>query len=352
VITPEITIHHSINDTLKDQWQLLWDKSPEANFHNSPQWFLSCKEGLDISNYLIITITNDGQLEAVFPLLWEKRFGIPALCNPGEKFTDKSTLLLREKNPKYVSLLMDKLMTLGNFYLEEFSADVAEMILSSNKSLVKQKASINPYLPLHPDPLRFMTNKMRNKIRNRIKRHEGHMELLTYKGDPKGLEEAFALDARSTKRRQGKSDLAGEREKKFMYTLLKMHGDNFTVDFLMYDSVPVVYTIGLVYKNTYHAFQTAYDGTYSQLSPGKVLNFFLYERLVKEGKEMFDYSRGMTYLKKEFTPLFHMQYDIIYSKFFFVLWWWKTCHFLYNFILESKLLYGTYLFFKKLIFYR
>ncbi len=346
-----ITIHTSLDEELLHEWQQLWNESHFATFHNSPTWFMACKQGLHLKDYFFLVVKTDGRLEAIFPLIVERRFGISAICCPGERFVDKSTLLLKDNDPKLITAIINHLTGMSNLYLEEFSKEMAELILRNNKQVRKQEASINPYLPLESNPLRFMTNKMRNKIQNKIKRYQKSLTFQNYLGNSLGLEKAFEIDARSTKRQKGTSDLAGKEQKEFIHALLSVAGKNLTVDILSYEGVPVVYAIGLTYKKTYHAFQTAFDGNYAFLSPGKMLSFYIYDHLREKGYELFDYSRGVTVLKKEFTPLFAVQYDILFSKNMLVFYWWRLCNYLYNAILGNKKLYGMYLFFKKLIFY-
>lgn len=345
------TIHHELPQELHDRWQKLWDESEHSHFHNSPGYFFASRDGFAVKKFVILTIEHDGQLEAIFPLVREKRFGVTVLCNPGERFTDKSTLLLRQKDSELIKQIITKLMEVGNFYLEELSEDVADMMLQVSHFLIKQKASVNPYLPLQPDPYRFMRSKTRNQMRNTLEKYKTNLKHSYFVGDKDALEQAFAVDAISTKRSRAKSDLAREREREFFRQILHYNKEQFFVDLLSFDNKPFVYLIGVIYKKTYHAWLTAFDGEYKFLSPGKLLFFTLFERLAKEGFELVDFSRGETYVKQKFTHFQTQQYDIIFAKNTMVQYWWNLTNFLYNFIVGNRILYGTYRIGKK-IFYR
>jgi hypothetical protein len=58
----------------------------------------------------------------------------------------------------------------------------------------------------------------------------------------------------------------------------------------------------------------AYLEDYRKLVPGKVLLYFLLPELVERGFTLFDFSRGDSLLKRQFTQQKKIQYDIFISK--------------------------------------
>lgn len=346
-----ITIHRELTTDLLERWQQLWNDSTDAHFFNSPQWFLSCRASFGLTTYTLVTVEKEGIMEGILPLVHETKFGLPVLCSPGERFVDKSSLLLRKNDPSLLSILISQLTQMGTFYLQEVSTQIADAIVQENKTIIKKTASTNYYLSLENDPLQHMSNKNRNKIRNKITKYQEHLSYKCFRGDPRGLDLAFEMDKRSTKRKQGKSTFVRERERNFFKQLLKKNGQNVTVDILFYDNIPVIYGIGFASKKTFYACVTAYDDTYSFLSPGKMLHFYMFERLKADGKMLFDFSRGVTVLKKEFTPLYHTQYDLFYTQNVLLKLIWQTTNAAHTTILNNKLFYGTYLFLKKLLYH-
>lgn len=343
----KVNVFKHLDESLLKKWQKLWDESELSHFYNSPKWFGVVCKSFDVKEYLIIAVENNDQIEAIFPLIYEKRFGINTYCNPGGKFADKSPLLLKTRDQELIKHIVEKLTTLGNLYLEELSSDVAEMMVSYDKSLLKQKASISPYLSLKSDPFENMSSKNRGKMINRVKNNEKDLSYKHFLGDPESLEIVFKVDEHSYKRQKGMSGLVKKKEREFYKSLLKENGKNFVVDVVYFKNNPFIYSIGFLHKKTFYAGITSYDKDYAYLSPGKILQYYLLNQLQKDKIEVFDFSRGQNSFKKDFTNLANIQYNILYSKNPLTIICWQIANKIYNGILESKLLYGTYLFFKK-----
>ena len=345
-----VIIYQTLPNELLEKWQALWNDSDEATFFNAPQWFVSCKNKLGFKKFVIITIEKDGKLDAILPLVQESKVGVAVFCSPGERFVDKTSLLLRKQDASLISALINKLSELGNFYLQEVNEKTATQISKLNiKNLKVKESSTNYYLPLTEDPFQFMSNKNRNKIKNRIKNNVEHLSHKSYLGDEEGLTLVFDMDKRSSKYKQGKSTFVRERERAFFRELLKQHGKDFSIDILFYDNKPFIYGIVFTDKKSFNACITAYDDTFIALSPGKMLQFHMLPRLQQAGYEIFDFSRGITEFKKDFTPLFHTQYDVSYATNASVHIWWTAAAKTKEFVLQNKILYGTYLKFKKLL---
>lgn len=122
------------------------------------------------------------------------------------------------------------------------------------------------------------------------------------------------------------------------------------IDVLSYDDVPFICGIGFYSKKTYHAFYTSYDADYRHLSPGKLLLFYLLQRLKDQGVEVFDFSRGKSTLKSEFTSLARTQYTLSYTTNYMTDLWWKAADKTHESILENQILYGTYCQLKRLFY--
>ena len=108
----KIVTYHTLDKELIQKWQTLWDASDEATFFNAPQWFISCKNKLGFEKFIILTVEKNGKLEGIMPLVKESKFGVPVFCSPGERFVDKSSLLLRRQDASLVSAVINKLLSL------------------------------------------------------------------------------------------------------------------------------------------------------------------------------------------------------------------------------------------------
>ncbi len=344
-----VLVKHQLNKEFLDKWHILWEKAYNPHLFNTPEWFLAYCEVFDVKDSLVLFIEEKGQLVALLPLVYDKVFGIRALVSPGGRFLDKSSLLLRLNDDSCINLIIKKLMSIDSFYLHELSKELSDMIVKSNRELLVREASINPYIPLTGDPFQYLAKDNKNKIFNRVKRNKEHLKYRNFLGDPAALEIAFTVDEISYKKTKGKPVFSSEREKSFFRKLLVMCKQHIVVNVVYYDNVPIVYDIGYLYKNTYQGALTSYNTNYRNLSPGKLLLYFILQRVKKEGLDTFDFSRGSSVFKSEFTNLSYPQYDAFYAKNLIVKYWWYSANNLYFFILENKLLYGLYLHFKKLL---
>lgn len=347
-----IVTYHTVDENLLKRWHALWNASKEGHFFNSPEWFLVTCDVYNISQFTIITIEEDDELVLVLPLVTKKVFGISVLSSPGGKFVNKSSLLVKTLNKELINMLSTYLLTKGNFYLQELSSEIADAFCSGNRHLIKKAASINPYLPISPDPFMYLSSKNKSQIRGILRKNEKEITFKSFTGDMDALETVFELDNRSSKKQQGKATFVTEQDKQFFRELLRKMPDNFVVDIVYHDNTAVVYGVGFIYKNIYHACNTAFDAHYRFLRPGKLLAHFRLKRLQEDKFDLIDFGRGNSMLKQELTKLSTIQYDVFYISSFVRKHWLLAGQQVYDGILNSKLLYTTYLSLKKRLLYR
>jgi CelD/BcsL family acetyltransferase involved in cellulose biosynthesis len=344
----QIKFTNEVDTSLIDRWKQLWNESEMASFFNSWEWFETCKNTYRNISYEIMTVEEEGKLRVVVPLALNRKWGITTLTIPGEKYADKTPLLLDKFEPQLIREITDKLKEKGNYYLPEVNFD--QMNVMTGEEVKMRETSVNSYIPINPDPFRFLSDKQRSKIFNRVKKNAEHLKLETYIGSPEALETAFLIDDRSVKKSRGMASFTDEADKEFFRQLIKNNRDKIVIDILYYDGVPFVYSVGLVKDKIYHAFNTAYDESYYQLLPGKILLHFMLNRLQTEGFETLDFLRGRNTLKMEFTSLTYTQYDVFYSKFGLIRWWWSTAGKIKDGILGNEFAYGAYRQIKKLVY--
>jgi hypothetical protein len=284
----------------------------------------------------------DGKLALIIPLVQEKIYGIPALRFPGGKYLDKSAILYKNFDKEIIRETIEAITKLGNFYLEELSEELTGIITETNKNISKKESSISPYIPIEDNPFRYLTTFNRNKMMNRIKNNIDHLSYQTFYGDAQGLEVAYAVDRISRKMKKGQGTFVNEKEKQFFSALLKTYKKDFSIDVVYFDNNPIVYGIGLRYKNTYQALNTAYDDNYKYMQPGKTLLYYLLTRLKDEQVEIFDFSRGVNSLKTDFTPLSEKHHEAFYTKSFAARQWLITVKTQRENLLNNKTFYQTY----------
>lgn len=346
-----ISVRHTIDNDLITRWKVLWEESKEAHFFNSPEWFIASGLVYKVNKFRIITIEEDNELILVLPLVKKKVFGIPVWTYLGGKFVSKSPLLLKYVDKIVLQELIEFLIKHGDFYLSELSAEIAEVLYEANAHLIKKEASINPYLFINPDPFYFFSSKNKSQIRGIVKKHKQDISFKTFIGDEQALQTVFDLDARSSKKQQGKATFVTEQDKQFFQELVRLVPKSFVIDFVYYRNKPIIYSTGFIYKNIFYAANTAYDADYRFLRPGKLLASYRIKKLHEDKFDYLEFGRGNSALKQEFTKLTKIQYSILYVNSFFSKRWLLSTQRVYDGILRSKRLYTSYLFFKKYFFY-
>lgn len=344
----KVEVISSVNDTLLDEWDQLWKKTAYGHFFNSPAWFLACHDTNMCQDYKVYVQRKDGNLEAILPLVPQRKYGVTTMMSPGGEFVDKSSLLLAE-NAGSLALLQKQLVREQAFSLSELSQEQCNLFERGDEIRIKE-ASVNPYILLQQDPFIGVSKKQKSKVKNKIKKHESHLRYTSYKSDKEALELAFSLEERSYKKMKGKATFVSQDNRDFLKHVFERNKKNVIVDVLSYDGIPIICGIGFQYKKTYHAFYTSHDIAYRHLSPGKMLLFFLLQRLQKDGMEVFDFSRGKSTLKSEFTSLTKTQYTLSYATNYMTTLWWQAADKTYDSILENHILYGTYCQLKRLFY--
>jgi len=346
----EIILKHTLDNDFLKKWQKFWDNSDNGHVFNSVVWFTTYRAVYEIKEFRIVIIEEDNKLILILPLVRESLYGVPVWCSPGGKFLDKSSLLVDKFDPTILRKLGNYLPTLGNIYLQELESEPINLLIKANKTYFKIDCSKSPYLPISADPLRFLSNKNHSQIRGILKKNKEAVSYKTFTGDIKALQKAFMLDKIGTKSGQGKATFGLKKDREFIKQLIIKMPQAVQIDFVYYNKIPVIYATGFIYKKTYQAFTTAFNGKYRFLRPGKLLTFFKIQKLQDEKFTLLDFSRGISALKHEFTELERVQYSLFCAKNIIIRWWWKLCNYVFYMVLENKILYGTYLAFKRLNF--
>ncbi len=345
-----IDILSTPNEPLLKEWHQLWEGSGYAHIFNGPEWFLLYKNLYKEKTYKILTIREKGELVGILTLVQEKQAGIKTYKNPGGKYLDRSTLLLKDINDELLKSMLLVLKTLGNIHLPEMPEAFAKKIIELDKDFSIQTGSINPYLIIDDDPTRHPSSSIKRDIANTIAKHGKKLKFKSFAGDSDSLKKAIGIDHKSAKMKQGKATFVNNNERLLFNTLLETYKKDFIVDMIFLDDNPFVYSIGIRYKNTFHGINTSFDEAYKQLQPGKLLFHFIIKNLQKEKVQIYDFSRGTSPLKREFAPLALTQYHLFYSKYTWIPKWWGLHDQAIEYLINNKLFYNNYCKIKKLFY--
>lgn len=344
----ELKIHRQIDNLLIEKWRELWNRSSHAHPCNSPEWFLACRDAFRLRDYrIMVAQREDGSYAAVTPLAVERYYGLSVLANPGGKHLDRSAFLGDGDGRTAIVMMTAMLKGMGSFCLDEVPEDISEYLYG--RDMIRKEGSVCPYINIGSDPFALMDRRKRNKLVNRVRRLSGDIVYRSYRSDKKALEAAFEIDDRSRKKQAGKPTFASPGDKLFYYELLAKFKRSFVVDVLYADNRAIAYNIGLTYKRTHQTLNTAYDAQYREMTPGKVLIYHILCRLKDAGMAVFDFGRGESVLKREFTSHTYEQFDVLYSRNPILRHLWLSGEDIKDWIRAHKSVYGAYLYLKKLL---
>ena len=337
----QIKVHKNLNKELLTEWENLWEKSLYSHIYNSPEWLKAASEVYKIDDLKIFAVFRDGELVAVLPVVEERVFGIKAIKNLADGCSDKSSLLLKDYDQVVLYSLFSFITGKGNIYFSEVDSLTVEIIKRVNNKSLVFSSSLSPYISVDEDPFRFLSNKKRKRILNKYNEYRGRLKIKMYKNDLESqLNKVFEIEEESARRACGMGSFDDPLVKKFYQALIKYFNESVVFDFLYYGEKPIAYYVGLCDKKAYRLINTAYVDGYQSLMPGKILMFFMLERLKNEGYELIDFQRGRDRAKKDFTPYFVERFNVYISKNQAVRAWWFLNINIFNLLISNMYIYS------------
>lgn len=280
-------------------WEKLWAASPNGTLFNSPAWYFSCMHlHRSIKTFFIY---KDNKLFAVISLTKQL---IPRSI--GKKYLDKTNLLMKGADMQSLSQIL-RFFSKGNTLFKEMPDS-----FKSRSDRYMFFSSKNPYIPLTHDPYEFLGNKRRNGLKNKIIKHGERLSLEEIREiKTNHLELIWEIESKSNKTGRNRSIFDNSNARRLFTNISKYYPHN-KLFLLYFDQRPVAYLYGIYNNNSteYMAYNMAYLEESKNLEPGKILIFNILQKLKDEGVRIFDFSRGMTSLKKQFTPYSRDQYDL------------------------------------------
>lgn len=310
----KIEVIKNINSEFIKEWSTVWKNQQGAHFFNSPEWFISCLESFSIKKYFIFVGYQAGNIKVIYPVVKIRKFGVSFLGSPGGKYLDKSSLLYVNNSSGVVKALLEKMLKDDNIYLAEVDGNTKNKITSSGITSLVRPISSNPFISLDSEPFRFLKNKQRNEIRNKVNRYQNNLSFRYYTDNvDTHVGSIFAIEEKSFKRKKGRHIFSKKIARDLYSNIARVQGCA-SIAILCFNSKPIAHMFGLIYKKKFQAYHMAYLEDFRKLIPGKVLLYFLLPKLVERGFVQFDFSRGDSLLKKQFTSQRNTQYEIFLSK--------------------------------------
>ena len=324
-----IKLYLELTSDLETSWIDLWNKSDHAHFFNSLGFFKTCLNVYGINDYIVVTYWQKKSLVGVLPLLKRKRYGINSYSLPGGKFMEKSMMLIKDNSPKIIKEMIDAILISDNFFLSETEFIVSKDMLNYYRNSLAATISHSLYIDLEKNPFEALSKKNFNKIKNRITKnnkylkHE-HIQII----DNVILNLIFEIEQKSTKKLSGKEIFSKEINRSYFKSLVKQNPGIIVADLIYYKREPFVYSLGILSKHDYIALHTAFLSEYKWIMPGKVLLFYMLPFYKNLGIKIFNFGRGDTNFKHEFTSKYVAQYDLYLSKHLIPIIWWRLINYI------------------------
>lgn len=292
-----------IDEALKYEWKKLWFHSEYRNYFNSFEWFESCIDIFKIKNYKVIKIYKNDSLICIIPL--EKKG--TTLISPGDKYLDKSTLLVKNIDIEMVKQLKSYLyINKQSLILTELDQDLAAMF---GEKQMKEISSENPYIDLTTDINNIIKTKEKHHIENIIKKNH-ELSVQIYKSNTyKYLDIIYDIEKKSNKP-QKKREMFSDPKAKNIFC--KLAATKYPIVAILYhNKTPIAHLFGIKNKkNNFMAYHMAYKKEFKKYQPGKILILFLINFLKEKQYTVFDLSRGNSLLKKHFSKNSRINYSI------------------------------------------
>ncbi len=347
----EVQIIKKIDKDFLKKWYKIWKNAYNRQFYNSPEWFISALKVFEAKDYLVFTVSKDSEVKLILPLIGKKFLGRKIYMSPGEKFLDKTTILLKDKDFDVLKAVFKKLANFGNFYLSEVDDWVKEEFEETRIGGKTFISSESFYLPLE-EAFEFLSKKQKSKIKNKYIKNKKRLTFLRLRGEKiiNRIDDILKIDYLSSKREKSRETFSDKNSIRLLEIISK-HSKESKPDLsiLYFDRFPVVFSFGVISDGVYHAKYTSFVKKFAFLSPGKLLLYMLLPKLRAEGVKIFDFSRGDSTLKKEFTPYFEKYYDIFYSKDKFLALLLPNLILLKDFIIGHEKLYQFLLFIRRYV---
>ncbi len=163
----------------------------------------------------------------------------------------------------------------------------------------------------------YMSQRSRNtrkelaKRQNKLnKTNNWHIEFNTQM-TTKQWDEIKALHQSRQKQLQRTSILACHPYDQFIKAIIASYNNKYLLYSLLYiDDKPISFTLGFTFHHVYYHWLVGFEPDFSELSPNKLHHFFLIETLFKGECKEFNFMRGDTSYKYQWTRTYLPAYEI------------------------------------------
>ncbi len=307
-------LYTNIDEKVITEWQSLWEKTSDANYTNSPQWFLSVLETFNYTRYAVIAIYEKDALIAIAGLIKEKSYGTDVYTVAPSDFVCGKPFLINQDSHSAMYALEKAMMDLGIVRLE----NIPEEFMNALKNVTETEEAYtaeNYYLDIHKDEKGEVSIRHKKRLLRRSESIEDQLVFRTFTGsDSEAFGTIFSIDKKSKKQLSGYNIFSDESMKKFYTSLANHFKEKFTIFILYHEKKPVAYQIGFSIKSTFFCSQISSLKEYEEYSIGRSLLIKVIEHLGNVNIQTLDFGSGEDHVKKSLTKQQRPLYSVIIAK--------------------------------------
>ncbi len=304
-----ITSKEELLGSLAQDWNALLKDNVNNVIYLTHEWIMAWWNSFGNGNKLNVIAVYDerGQLSGIAPMMRTKSryrgVNIAKICLMANGHSPSSDFIVsRENSAEIIKTILDYLKGLSALDIIELTKLdtnsqtylIASDYLNMNGNRFGIKDSTeSPYILINSDWETFLSKKsqrFRKSLRNKINRANKSGDLSIEKiqiNDSKNpaIQDILAISEKSWKRQIGTDITSNPQSKSFHIEICDRLGPQGIVSifFLKKGGAPIAFEFHLTYNNVVYPIRADYDESFSDLSPGSVLEYNIIKTLFDEG---------------------------------------------------------------------
>lgn len=322
--------------SLKEEWNKLLSESDSNTLFLTHEWLSVWWKNLGKGNKLfILCVKEDGKILAIAPFMCSKgtlmKLPVKKIEFIGAGWGYGGIILTTKKKECLQTILeyikkfgQEGILVLSQFSNSQESMDVLVDTLKKSSFLYLVEKRLIPYIPLEGSWDEYFNSKssmFRKRVRQKERqlRRRGQVSFGRYNGSmdvSEIMEKVFEISLKSWKAKQGTAIASEFLVKNFYLDLANVFYKKGWLDItiLEVNSKPIAYQFGACYQQKYFDIDIAFDLSYSSVSPGNQLSFFVLRSLFGENISELDCLMPAKYRNKFATFKKQVNNIIIFKK--------------------------------------
>jgi len=305
---------------LQETWECLYEKSectPQSSFHWNYCWWEAYKS--DNKNLEIITVVDNFTIIAILPMFIEAKYSLKKLKFIGDGLTDYADIIFDcnyemnitfdiidaylKINKKWDIILWNQINDRSSLYFLLANKYRKRKFIISCPTIIFTSNNWDDYISL-------LGKSQRKNIKKRLKKFQNdfsEFEICKYSKNnisENTVNEVIKIHSSRNEIRNQKSKFSVESGNLFYRKacVSMLNSDNAYLYVLKVNNTVFSYAFILKGKNISYNWNSSFNPTYYDYSPGTVMESFVIQDLLKSGTSNYDFMRGGYDYKKRWLP--------------------------------------------------